>query len=241
MRVSTLCGRAGFGAPGRLPAALWVNRPRRGLFCEQSSLKMVSKSWAFQAEDFEFTLNWKPGRCKTPFKSLLTIADVKGLLESIASGADFEKGRDALKCFIQTRAASCIFLKSTHAKKILGSRRYPAVHVDEKNRSKKLEGIHRFLLVCRDGPAPTDKPLALHRPCCPSHCINPAHLRWGSHQDNADDRQKKMATCKRPRPRKRMFTHVKRQLRQQPAAQSPSSNSIKPTRSCRCAARPSVR
>lgn len=52
----------------------------------------------------------------------------------------------------------------------------------------------RFILAHRDvcektrGPAPPDKPMALHT-CASGHlgCIAPRHLKWGDRQDNAAD------------------------------------------------------
>ena len=45
---------------------------------------------------------------------------------------------------------------------------------------------HALVLEHFAGPAPEGKPCALHSCHTPS-CINPAHLRWGTLQDNSDD------------------------------------------------------
>jgi len=46
---------------------------------------------------------------------------------------------------------------------------------------------HRLALYEKSGPAPTDKPFALHS-CDNPPCCNPAHLRWGSQADNNADK-----------------------------------------------------
>ena len=46
--------------------------------------------------------------------------------------------------------------------------------------------VHRIVLRHYAGDAPADKPFAIHS-CHNPPCINPQHLRWGSHQDNMDD------------------------------------------------------
>lgn len=50
----------------------------------------------------------------------------------------------------------------------------------------KYHTAHRYALWSAAGDPPEGKPYALHacdfRPCC-----NPAHLRWGSTQENSDD------------------------------------------------------
>lgn len=45
---------------------------------------------------------------------------------------------------------------------------------------------HRLSLTAASGPAPEGKPYCLHS-CDNTSCVNPAHLRWGSHRDNTDD------------------------------------------------------
>jgi hypothetical protein len=57
----------------------------------------------------------------------------------------------------------------------------------------KGELIHRIVCEAVHGKAPPDKPLALHDNgrnygCGPDGCVNPWHLRWGSKQEDADDR-----------------------------------------------------
>ena len=46
---------------------------------------------------------------------------------------------------------------------------------------------HRAALELAEGHAPADKTLALHS-CHNPPCCNPSHLRWGSNQDNRNDR-----------------------------------------------------
>lgn len=48
-------------------------------------------------------------------------------------------------------------------------------------------GAHRLALILSCGEPPDDKPCACHS-CDNRACCNPQHLRWGSHQDNADDK-----------------------------------------------------
>lgn len=51
----------------------------------------------------------------------------------------------------------------------------------------KKEAVHRIACEKAHGPAPVDKPFALHK-CGNRNCVNAAHLYWGDAQDNADDR-----------------------------------------------------
>lgn len=59
-----------------------------------------------------------------------------------------------------------------------------------------IEGIagiraHRWMCEHVNGPAPVDKPHALHS-CGKGHlgCVHPRHLYWGSSQENQEDRLK---------------------------------------------------
>ena len=52
---------------------------------------------------------------------------------------------------------------------------------------KKYHTAHRYALWSAVGDAPDGKPFALHS-CDYQPCCNPAHLRWGSNQDNVDDK-----------------------------------------------------
>lgn len=49
--------------------------------------------------------------------------------------------------------------------------------------------VHRAMCELAHGPAPADKPQALHS-CgnADEFCVNPKHLRWGTHQENMDDK-----------------------------------------------------
>lgn len=50
------------------------------------------------------------------------------------------------------------------------------------------ELAHRFVLKLTVGQPSIEKPHALHGPKCTSkRCVNPAHLRWGSHAENMSD------------------------------------------------------
>lgn len=46
---------------------------------------------------------------------------------------------------------------------------------------------HRIALEAVKGPAPVNKPLALHE-CLMRHCCNPNHLYWGTHEENMKTR-----------------------------------------------------
>ena len=52
--------------------------------------------------------------------------------------------------------------------------------------NKKIELVHRVTCESVHGPAPLDKPFALHS-CDNPSCCNPDHLRWGSVEDNMND------------------------------------------------------
>lgn len=54
---------------------------------------------------------------------------------------------------------------------------------------------HRVSLELSVGPAPEGKPLAIHG-CRNKHCVNPKHLRWGSHRENMGDRDKDGTTAR---------------------------------------------
>lgn len=47
--------------------------------------------------------------------------------------------------------------------------------------------VHRMVCEFFHGPPPPGQPFALHS-CDNRACYEPSHLRWGSTQDNADDR-----------------------------------------------------
>ena len=50
--------------------------------------------------------------------------------------------------------------------------------------------LHRLSLLCYCGLPPSGKQNAIHS-CDNPSCVNPSHLRWGSHQDNMDDKMKR--------------------------------------------------
>lgn len=51
----------------------------------------------------------------------------------------------------------------------------------------RMRLAHRVSCELAHGPAPEDKPLALHR-CDNPPCIEPSHLYWGDYSDNMKDR-----------------------------------------------------
>lgn len=59
-------------------------------------------------------------------------------------------------------------------------------------RNGRTHRAHRLSCQYVYGPAPTGKPMVLHS-CHNRWCVNPRHLRWGSHQENMDDLKRKNA------------------------------------------------
>ncbi len=51
---------------------------------------------------------------------------------------------------------------------------------------KRYVGAHRFAYESERGPIPPGQTLD-HRPDCPKHCCNPAHLRVVPHRQNAEN------------------------------------------------------
>jgi len=66
-------------------------------------------------------------------------------------------------------------------------------------RGSKLLQVHRLSYDLFNGPVPDDM-LVLHK-CDNPPCVNPSHLFLGSHQDNADDRERKGRGSKLGRPK----------------------------------------
>ena len=62
----------------------------------------------------------------------------------------------------------------------------------------KLFGAHRLVCEHRWGPAPPDAQ-AMHS-CHNTLCINPAHLSWGTNQDNQTDSAKILRRAKKLQP-----------------------------------------
>lgn|SRR5574337_814743 len=55
--------------------------------------------------------------------------------------------------------------------------------------SGRVERTNRVACTIAHGPAPEDKPFALHaRHCNHPACCNGAHLRWGTAKENAEDK-----------------------------------------------------
>lgn len=54
----------------------------------------------------------------------------------------------------------------------------------------QCQKVHRLVCEIAHGPPPPGKELALHS-CDNPSCVNPNHLRWGDHQDNALDRERR--------------------------------------------------
>lgn len=59
--------------------------------------------------------------------------------------------------------------------------RYPSVYF-----GGKTQHVHRLMCRLAHGEPVAGKHFALHE-CGNKACLNPRHLRWGSHQDNMDD------------------------------------------------------
>lgn len=68
----------------------------------------------------------------------------------------------------------------------LGRKGYGQFHDQRKNNRNYPVRAHRVALQFASGPAPPDKPFALHSCHAPS-CCNPRHLRWGTHLENMED------------------------------------------------------
>lgn len=74
------------------------------------------------------------------------------------------------------------------------SRCYPKLSWDA---NTHIIGLHRLaLIVGTDAPAPNPLAQALHACNC-KRCVNPAHLRWGSHNDNVCDYRRHLRVLER--------------------------------------------
>lgn len=51
---------------------------------------------------------------------------------------------------------------------------------------------HRYSLLASRGDPPADKPVVRHA-CDNVLCVNPAHMCWGTHQENEDDKRRSVA------------------------------------------------
>ena len=51
----------------------------------------------------------------------------------------------------------------------------------------KTTRVHRLVCEWFHGPAPDNKPCALHS-CHNPKCCNPRHLRWGTHKENMEEK-----------------------------------------------------
>lgn len=51
----------------------------------------------------------------------------------------------------------------------------------------KKGGAHRFSCEIHHGPPPVQGNIVLHS-CRNKECVNPRHLRWGTHSDNESDK-----------------------------------------------------
>ncbi len=51
-------------------------------------------------------------------------------------------------------------------------------------------GAHRYMCILAHGEPPFPNALAIHS-CGKGHegCVNPNHLRWATHKENADDKE----------------------------------------------------
>ena len=76
------------------------------------------------------------------------------------------------------------------------SRRYSAIKIwqhRKPNRKFMAVELHRFILWCKEGAPVGVNTDALHNFDCRQGCINPEHLRWGTPEENAADRQRLLA------------------------------------------------
>lgn len=56
--------------------------------------------------------------------------------------------------------------------------------------SGRMVLAHRFSLELHAGPAPADRPIAMHR-CDTPRCVRPQHLRWATTLENQRDKAAK--------------------------------------------------
>jgi hypothetical protein len=77
------------------------------------------------------------------------------------------------------------------------SRNYGTFWVRTSRKDGKLHRASKISLFLRTGEQPKDKQMVLHS-CDNPPCVNPLHLRYGTHQDNCDDavnRKRYRPTC----------------------------------------------
>ena len=149
------------------------------------------KMWKSRSRSFE--LCPKVQKFKPPgFSDSQFAESILNKVNQALSSPPFGKQGYTGQCLLLPDCSKAPFLLAKDG----SSRRYSAMKIWQQRKSKRkfmAVELHRFILWCKDGAPVGANTDALHNFDCRQGCINPQHLRWGTPEENAADRQRLLA------------------------------------------------